>query len=305
MEILAYRDLESKKGLLPLMEQAFGWPLNPREFEKTIKTDPRLQNSAVAFCANIDKQIVGCVGVLDLATRTSDGSTEYAGGVYGVATLPGHTRKGISTTLFTKVHEYFIEKGYRFSFLNTSPTLVAYALYKKLGYTDVTSYPSAYKIIENRRLKPSSTDDVARFDFDKILKIYDEYTRDKTGLVVRDKKYLKALVKIEALAARQCMLGEKGYVLLKKEKSLVRIRELISLNKKETSRLIGLAEDKARGIVLCRAILDKDMLQAYRSQGFTVMEKGHGVLMVKPLATDASFSQTYGGRFYLSSLDHF
>jgi hypothetical protein len=29
MRILTYQQLDQKKSLLPLMEQAFGWPLDP------------------------------------------------------------------------------------------------------------------------------------------------------------------------------------------------------------------------------------------------------------------------------------
>lgn len=128
LEIITYWDLKSKSDLLPLLEQAFGWPFNEREFSRFIKIDSRLRNGSVGFCGLEKGKVVSYVGVMDLATRTLGGTMERVGGIYGVATFPGYTRRGLSTALFNAAHEYFKEKGYRFSFLNTSPVLVAYSL---------------------------------------------------------------------------------------------------------------------------------------------------------------------------------
>jgi len=114
MEILTYRDLKSKDELLPLMDNAFRWPFNPRWFEDFIKIDPRLKNSPVGFCAVENGIVVGFVGVLDLATRTLNGSVEFVGGVYGVATMPSHVRKGISTVLMNRAHQHFKRKNIAF-----------------------------------------------------------------------------------------------------------------------------------------------------------------------------------------------
>jgi hypothetical protein len=36
-----------------------------------------------------------------------------------------------------------------------------------------------------------------------------------------------------------------------------------------------------------------------------VLKRSFGVLMMKPLSKDASFNETYGGKFYISRLDMF
>jgi len=128
MKIIPTRDLESKDGLLPLLDHAFYGIFNHRQFEDLAKIDSRLKNSPVGFCAVEDGRIIGHVGVMDLATRTLDRSIEYVGGVYNVATLPGYTRKGVCTTLMSRAHEYFRDKRYGFSFLSTSQALVAHDL---------------------------------------------------------------------------------------------------------------------------------------------------------------------------------
>ena len=134
MKILSYRTLKQRDSLLPLMEQAFGWPFEEQEYAKVIKSDPRLREGVVGFCGIEDSKVLGFVGVMDLTTRTVDGETEKVGGVFAVATLPGYTRQGICTQLLRRAHDYFRDRGYRFSLLTAGQPSVAYALYCKLGY---------------------------------------------------------------------------------------------------------------------------------------------------------------------------
>jgi ribosomal protein S18 acetylase RimI-like enzyme len=289
-----------------LMEQAFGWPFDPLEFDKNIKADPRLRDSGVGFCAVIEGKTVAYVGVMDLATRTADNKEEQVGGIYGVATLPGHTRKGICTALLNRVHEHFKEKDYRFSFLTTSPTIVAHGLYKKLGYFDVTSFPGVYKVKEKpHKQKTMKREKASKLNLTRMLEIYREYVKNKTGFVARDETYMKMLAKTHEIAGKECITTEKGYVIFKKERKQVRIRELVAHDKKEMNKLIRIVEDKAKSVVYGRAVLDPTLREAYADRGFTVLNSGHGVLMAKELTSHASFKEAYDNRFYMSALDHF
>jgi GNAT superfamily N-acetyltransferase len=286
------------------MEQAFGWPLDPFEFERVIKLDPRLRDSGVGFCAMDEGEVVGYVGVMDLDSRALDGTVEKVGGVYGVATLPGHTRQGICRMLLNRAHQHFTEKGYRFSLLTTSPTIVAHALYEELGYFDVTSFPAAYKVREKieKESKPSRQN--AKLDFDLMLKIYRNYVKDKSGFVVRDRDYVRMLAKTYEITQRQCIMTKRGYIIFKQEKKMIRIRELAARDEKEMNSLIRLVEQKAKNVIYARAVLDPKLRQTYKSRGFSVLESGHGVLMARNL-TNASFTNTYGNTYYMTSLDHF
>ncbi|HVP17124.1 MAG TPA: GNAT family N-acetyltransferase [candidate division Zixibacteria bacterium] len=303
MRILAYQDLEDKDALLPLMDQAFGWPFHPEEFDRTIRIDPRLRESCVGLCAFDAGRVAGYVGIMDLATRTLEGKMEKAGGIYGVATLPGYTRQGICRTLIDRAHEYLIEKHYRFSFLTTSPTIVAYDLYRKLGYFDVASFPGAYKVVVKKKNMEKTQGGIG-LDFGGMLEIYDRYVKDKTGLVVRDEAYMKMLAKTLEISARECITTDRGYVIFKKEKKHVRIRELAACDEKEMHRLVGLIEKIAQNLIYARTVLDRNLQRVYRSHGCSVLQAGHGVIMVKEL-TDTPFSEAYGDRFYMSSLDNF
>jgi len=290
--------------LLPLLEQAFGWPFNEREFSRFIKIDPRLKKGPVGFCALQNGKAVSYVGTMDLTTRTLEGAVEQVGGIYGVSTLPGYTRRGFSTALFEAAHEHFRKRHYRFSFLNTSPILVAYSLYSKLGYSDVYSYPSAYKVLHAKKTEPQKTH-APKLDLDKVLAIYNKYTRDKVGLVIRDRAYLEMLAKDKTLTNKGTICTGKAYVVFKKEQYSTRILELVALNTEEAEKLVEAVEHNAQNVVFARAVLDKNLRQIYLSRGYSFLDEGHGVLMVKPLETKTSFKQVYGKDFFQTQQDHF
>ncbi len=305
MKILTYRDLESKNWLLPLLDHAFRWPFNQRMFESFIKSDPRSRDSPIGFCAVENDLPIGFVGALHLSTHTLDGTVERVGGIYGVATLPSHVRKGVSKALMNKAHQYFIEKGFRFSFLTTSRTLIAHAFYEKLGYLDVVQYPSAYKVVAHKKSELSANKEIAKFDFDKILKLYNEFSRDKTGFVIRDKEHLKMLKKGERITAKQCVTREKGYAIFRKDREGVWIRELIALTADDMERLVSQIEQQAKDVVYDRMVLDNALLKIYESRGYMIRRESHSVLMAKPLTANASIKQAYGDKFFMTSLDWF
>jgi predicted acetyltransferase len=308
MKILTYRELESKDALLPLLDNAFGWPFNPRMNENLVKIDPRLRNSPVGFCAVENEHVISYVGVMDMATRTLDGRIEYVGGIYGVATLPSHARKGISTELMNRVHEHFRERHYRFSLLCTSHTLVAYAMYKKLGYADLLERPSVYKVLSGKRTRAAERRS-EKIDFDKLLKIYDKFMKDKTGFVVRDKAYLEMLKKT-GYFSKDCLIEKDGYVIFRSNiggtwSKATWIRELLASGTEQMNELVELVEAKAKDLIMDRGVFDNTLLRVYKSRGYMIEKRSHAVMMVKPLTTDASFRKTYGDKFFLTDLDFF
>ena len=304
MKIIPYRNLPCKNDLLPLMDHAFGWPFNPRRFDQFLAVDPRLKFSSAGFCAVEDEHVVGFVGVMDMATKNVKSDLEHVGGIYGVATLPGYTRRGICSALMEHAHQYFSEKGYRFSLLTTSHSLVAHALYEKLGYVDLFERKTAYKNLEKRKRKVSKSK-TSKLDFDKMLKIYDSYVQDKTGFVVRNENYLKMLKKAGDLAAKNCLATDKGYVVFREERGGIWIRELIALDNVEMDKLVNEVEEKAKDLVFDRTIFDEALLKIYKRRGYVIHGRSHGVIMMKPLVDNVSFKQTYGDKFYISNLDLF
>ena len=310
MKILLHEELEPKDGLLPLMDHAFRWLYNPWTFPKSVKTDPRLRNSGVGFCALENNQVVGFVGMLDLATRTLEGNVEHVGGIFGVATLPGYTRKGVCTALMNRAHEHFKERGYRFSLLGTSRTIVAHQLYERLGYRDLLEAQSAYKVTETTKVEPVEKPASPKLDLERLLRMYDRHVRGKAGLVVRDEDHCRMFEKNEGLGGKNCLFDKEGYVLFSGIKqgswmSGIWVRELVASDAKVMNRLLERIEKRAKHLICDRAVLDGLLLEVYRSRSYMVIERSHSVMMVKPLLPKALFSETYGKEIHMTGLDFF
>jgi predicted acetyltransferase len=303
MKIITYPEIERKGELFALMVQALWWPLNPTEFEKTIKVDPRLQNSPIGFAATENQHLIGFVGVMNLATRTLDGSEENAGGIWGVATYPAHARKGIATTLMRKAHQHFREKSYRFSFLNTGKTGIAYRFYNKLGYQEVLAYPSACKLAE--KPKKATIKEKTKPDWSKILEIHQQATRDRTGLVPRNLQYMKTLITNKTIQPEKTIQTEKGYALLKEDEGNLHVKEINALTIEEISKLIKKIEEKATKTIIDRVVLDNQILNLYKSRGYVTLKESYEILMANPLTKTAVFQEIYGDKFYLTNADSF
>ena len=302
MEIISCRDLTNKNDLLPLMCLAFGWPFNPQEFEEIARIDPRLKDSPIGFCALEDGKVVGFAGVADLTTKILEGRIEQAGGLWGVAVLPSHSRKGISTALIKTSHKYFSDKGYRFSFLTTFRTTIAYNFYRKLGYEDVIEFPSVYKFVEKKPPKRKKKNEI---DLEKIAKIYDDFIMDKTGIVVRDENYLKILYKREKIKPEMILLDKSGYAIFKDEGKILRIKEIVANSTEEAKKLIHSLKHNAKQVVYDTMVLDEKMLKSYESLEYIVHRRSYWLVMVKQLTNNATFKQVYGENFYMTSLDWF
>lgn len=302
MRIVTYVDLARKEELFALMEQALWWPFNPIEFEEVIKVDPRLQGSPIGFAAVESQHLVGFVGVLTLATRTLDGSEERAGGIWAVATHPEHTRRGIATALMQTAHQYFREDGFRFSFLNTGRTSVAYSFYQKLGYQETLAYPSAYKIFSKPKLAEKA-ERKTKPDWKRILQIHQHATKDRTGFVVRNLQYMITLGTNKTIQPEKTIQTDNGYALLKENEGNLHVKEINALTKEEIYRLIEEIEKKGTKTIVDRTVLNSQTLNIYRSCGYMILKESYEVLMDKPLTKTATFQEVYGDRFYLSNAD--
>jgi predicted acetyltransferase len=200
-----------------------------------------------------------------------------------------------------KAHEYFRRRGYGFSLLGTRQVLVAHEWYKRLGYEHLTDCESAYKILK-KSSKSALSPITGKIDFQKMAGSFNEFSRGKTGMVVRDDSYLRTLLKVEEIRPKQCIVNEEGYVVFREDKSLIFVRELIALNNSQADRLIALLEQRSKSIICDRVILDKRLVKAYASRDYMI-SGNHGVVMAKPLSADSSVKETYGSDFFMSGLD--
>jgi GNAT superfamily N-acetyltransferase len=305
LKVVSYTELESKDELFPLIDQALWEYLNPLEFDQEIEADPRLKHSSIGYAAVQDGHIIGFVGVMDMVTRDIDGSEVKVGGIWDVATHPAHTRKGIATVLMQRAHEYFQEKDCHFSLLTSGRADIAHSFYKKLGYEVVQSFPSAYKIIRPPKTPARAAGRKTKPDWNRLLRLYRQVTADRTGLVIRSEEYMRMLGQRKIIQPEKTIQTEKGYALLKEDKGKVKIREIMASTKEATIKLIRRAEENTLKTVVDRTILSSKTMDAYKSEGYMVLNESYGVLMAKSLAKSATFEGTYGDKFYLTGVDLF
>lgn len=304
MEIVTYRQLQPKDSFMLLMDQAFWWPLSPSHLEKLTSLDLRLKNSPVGFCAVEDGKLAAFVGVLDIPTKTVSGKVETVGGIWCVATNPRFANRGICKTLMDKAHQYFQEKKYHFSFLTTSRTIIAYAIYVKMGYVEVekvNSYPEAYKVLQEE--KPWEKVE-ARLDPEKIFDLYRKSVRDKTGFVVRQDDFLAVSLERKRFDEKKSVLLENGYALVGGPREVSRIMELVSLDEQTYHKLLDLVESITPNGVIDRMITDEKLLEIYKKRGYCIEEGDHGVVMVKRLGK-YEFDEKYGDHFHIGMMDLF
>jgi len=306
MKIVTYRELEPKDDFMMLMELAFWWPIPPKIMEERIFTEVGLKNSPVGFCAVEDGQLAGYVGVMDIPTRTVEGKIEIVGGIWAVATNPGFARQGICKTLMEAAHDYFRSRNYRFSFLCTGRTIIAYAIYKKLGYTEVEAvnqFVGVYKVLDKTESvnKNTPTD----LDPQKIYQLYEKSVEDKTGFVVRQKDFVTLYAKRKRrFDERKSIQKQKGYALLTETQNVIKVQDLVALDDATYGELIDEVEPAAKSGVINRLVADQRLLDIYKSKGYRIQRGDDSVLMVKSLMA-AHIDKVYGKCFHIGILDWF
>lgn len=304
MKIITYRELEPKDEFMLLMELAFFWPMAPSQFEKIIDLDIRLKNSPVGFCATEKGRLTGFVGVMDIPTKTVDGTEEIVGGIYAVATNPLFAKRGICKTLMDRAHHYFQEREYQFCFLTTNRTIIAYALYQKMNYVEVekvNQFPIAYKVLGKDKIVKRFG---AKLDQKKIFQIYQEFVKDKTGFMVRQKDFVRLFLEQKRFDEKKSIPEKNGYALLSEFRNVVKIQELVSLDDRTYEKLLDQVESYAQGGVIDRMVTDEKLLEIYKDKGYRIQEGDHSVFMVKKLG-EVNFEEIYGDAFHIGMLDLF
>jgi predicted acetyltransferase len=305
VDIVTFRELKTKDDFMMLMDMAFWWPLTPQAMEEKISSDIRLKSGPVGFCAVEHDRLVGYVGVMDIPTRTAAGDIETVGGISAVATNPGFARRGICKTLMQKAHQYFHSQNYRFSFLCTGRTIIAYSIYRKMGYGEVEAVnklKAVYKVL--RKPHPREVKTGPQIDPAKAYAIYQEFVRGKVGLVVRQEDFVSMYARRKRFHPKMSILKPNGYAFLLDSENTTKVRDMASLSYDTYGELIDETELLAQNAVINGSVADDRLVELYRSKGYSVQEGHNGVVMVKALR-DARFDDVYGSSFYLGALDWF
>jgi GNAT superfamily N-acetyltransferase len=315
MTIVPYERLRDPHDFFELMEACFGEVAVPEHPDLLRRHDERRRNE-FGFGLYRGRTLASFIGVAELTVRTRSGKTEAALGIHHVATHPAFARQGLSRRMFDFVHERYRKAGRRFSFLYTTRTLVAPALYRDLGYADIplagARAPRALLILQQTRThpKPLCPTGAAAANRTRISelagaeRLFAEATAGKAGFVVRQPGWPLARLKQWKQKPGDVFIDRDGYAFTDPDKFGRRIEEFICRDRAAYVRLLVRIVAATRGGLVDYYVRDPILRSLYAKRGARFRRETYSSLMVKPL-TRATFRSVFGPRFFQSPVDQF
>ena len=306
LRVVPFEELRDPRDFFELMESCFGEVAAPEHPELLRRHDER-RRGEFGFGAYRGRTLASFIGVAELKVRTRSGKVESALGIHHVATHPAFARQGLSRRLFEFVHEKYRKAGRRFSFLYTSRSLVARALYCDLGYKDIplagARAPRALLILPptNGRLKPNRT---RTADLAAAERLFTEATAGKVGLVVRQNGWPLARLRQWKQKPADVFVDRDGYAFTEPDTFGRRIDEFICRNRAAYVRLLDCISATTRGGLVDYYVRDPILRAVYKERGARFRRETYSCLMVKPL-TRSTFRAVFGSRFFQSPVDQF
>ncbi|MFQ6106959.1 MAG: GNAT family N-acetyltransferase [Thermoplasmata archaeon] len=311
---VAYYDEADHDEVLAMNLHAFNWPFTEATVEKYLKRDSRWMD-LVAIYAVEGGRTVGQVIPLRIPSRTSEG-LEAVGGIAGVTVVPDMARRGIATVLMKEAHCIFRENDIRTSFLLTAESLVAYALYLKLGYIDVLSLGGAQKFVgAPRRPKDMALRSYRKKDWGTTDKIYSRAVHRLLGFAVRQAAFLNMKIDTTPLRRNNVRLivddEAEGYVVESPGDGHIVIREVICPTKRAFNRMMAAVEAEAAGKHVFIPVLTSRRLQdGFEKRGYRVDSLTWSRVMVTPLVRSLTKKRLYQlydfeDSFWMTGLDTF
>jgi len=306
MIIVPYEELRDPRDFFELMEACFGEVAAPEHPELLRRYDER-RREEFGFGVYRGRTLASFIGVAELTVRTRSGETEAALGIHHVATHPAYARQGLSRRLFDLVHERYAEAGRRFSFLYTSRTLIAPALYRDLGYTEMplagARAPRALLILPQVRKHPKPNRTRVS-ELDAAERIFAEKTAGEVGFVVRPRGWILSRLRQWKQKPDDVFIDRDGYAFTQPDTFGRRIDEFICRNRATYVRLLGRIATATRGGLVDYYVRDPILRGIYAERGARFRRETYSSLMVKPL-TRATFRSVFGPRFFQSPVDQF
>lgn len=292
-----YGELDDVFQITTLYYLSLGWPTTPKVLEELHRNDDRFTPECGMFAISHDGIVIGGVLLMEIPTETLHGKLNV-GGLFAVATRPGYHRKGVMTSLITRIHEYFTQRQLDYSFLTTVQSLGAHSMYEKLGYKDLVIRQLAWKSGRETPLRNdgdyksvvTSFQEQNTYDVDRIFR---KATEGSYGFVYRQTKFLKAVAVrfFEGFAPKEKMRLVKrndevsGYAYWESSSQVSACKEILALDKSSFVSLLADAENRFRNKILvisCEG-LSKREIDWLRSAGYHTGIQTFGTVMVKSL----------------------
>ncbi len=161
-----------------LMLGAFGWPISVMRLVQISRSDPRFTKDPIgAYALDEEGVLVGYVGMgrRNLVTREGEVPT---GHIWSFAVRSDHNRKGLGGALIRMAMEQFREEGLENITLYSSAALVAYGMYRRLGFED--HHRLVYRMAERTRGRRPAP--LRRLSLDELRQLTSIYNRCLWGL---------------------------------------------------------------------------------------------------------------------------
>jgi ribosomal protein S18 acetylase RimI-like enzyme len=292
MKILEYDEVDSQQ-VLELNIKSFGWFLSQDQVRFIRRVDSRTPDY-VALYAVEGKEVQSQVGVVTLDTQTTYG-TEKIGYIWGVATRPSQARQGFATKLMEEAHERLIGEGIRYSFLGTGKSLVAYDLYRRLGYKEFTMLKRGLKKCQNKE----SGEITLKTKVDKavIVDLFYEYSEGLLGFVKRPRNFMEirkawSWFQYDLVGAFYENENPIGYIIANKEDKILKIWELCCPKKEDLKKSISSLKSNLNVEYIVLELVHKAALEEqFIESGFKIFDESWGVFMVKDLKGDQSIKE--------------
>lgn len=168
-----------------LMYGAFDWPISRGTVKDLLKADPRHAKDPIATYATDDKgDLVGYVGVARRPV-VHGGEVLPSGHLWSIAVRQDHTRRGIGTALIEMAVEMLRSEGIEDITLYSTPGLVAYPIYRSLGFLD--HHRLAFWLANTRReAGQPGLRTITEDELESVIPVWDRHMRKVDGFTIRD-----------------------------------------------------------------------------------------------------------------------
>jgi len=175
-----------------LMYAAFDWPTSRGTIMELMRADPRHARDPIAtYATDARGDLAGYVGI---ARRpiVHGGEVLPSGHLWTVAVRQDHTRKGLGTALLRMAIDLLNEEGIEEITLYSTPGLVAYPIYRRLGFLD--HHRLAFWLSDARpdetaaTLRPLTEEELGR-----VISVWDRHMAGVDGFTVREDNPYAAL----------------------------------------------------------------------------------------------------------------
>ena len=314
MEIYGYDEVDWQQ-VLKLNLIGFNWYLTPDLVKTILDTDKRIPKYYAIY--SVEKgEVLGQVGIFIDETKTING-VEKIGYLWTVCTKPAAFRKGVAINLVKEAHDRLLSNGVRYSFLGTERSLIAYNLFRKLGYSDFIDSNMCFKTCRKNDNNEIETYISTEFNEKEIFKIFSDNSQNLEGFVLRPKNFISIRkawrwMPLDLIGVFKKNNESIGYFLGSKEEKIINIRELCCPMYENIPRCIKALEVEFKPEhMIFHFISKRNIINILKNNGFKYINKTLPVYMIKDLKEEQAIEEIqklYGikeDNFQMTSIDYY